>query len=83
MVLLSAGADDPRSQPDPETLLALEGYTLLRTDRNGWIEVITDGEMMWVEVESGKTCLIIYLKHSVLVRGLLWNFLRRFPFLDN
>jgi hypothetical protein len=29
----------------------MHGYTLLRTDRNGWIELSTDGEQMWVEVE--------------------------------
>jgi hypothetical protein len=46
-VLLSAG----QSQPDPETLQAVQGYTLLRSDRNGWIEIETDGEEMWVEVE--------------------------------
>jgi competence protein ComEC len=51
VVLLSTGADDPRSQPDTETLEAVDGYTLLRTDRNGWIQVNTDGERMWVEVE--------------------------------
>ena len=31
--------------------LALVGYTLLRTDQNGWIELATDGEQLWVEVE--------------------------------
>jgi hypothetical protein len=36
VVLFSTGADDPRCQPDPELLQAMEGYTLLRTDRNGW-----------------------------------------------
>jgi hypothetical protein len=29
----------------------VEGYTLLTTDRNGWIEITTGGEQMWVEVE--------------------------------
>jgi hypothetical protein len=43
VVLLSASAEDPRSQPDPEMLQAVAGYTLLRTDRNGWIET-ADGE---------------------------------------
>jgi beta-lactamase superfamily II metal-dependent hydrolase len=32
-------------------LQALEGITVLRTDLNGWIEIKTDGEKMWVEVE--------------------------------
>jgi predicted membrane metal-binding protein len=27
------------------------GINSLRTDRNGWIELSTDGEQMWVEVE--------------------------------
>jgi beta-lactamase superfamily II metal-dependent hydrolase len=38
--------------PSKETLEAVEGYTLLRTDQNGWIELSTDGEQMWVEVEG-------------------------------
>ena len=37
--------------PSPETLVALEGYTLLHTDQNGWIGIETDGEQMWVGVE--------------------------------
>jgi hypothetical protein len=31
---------------------SLTGITLLRTDRNGWIEVSTDGMGMGVEVEK-------------------------------
>jgi hypothetical protein len=34
-------------------LNAVKGYNLLRTDKNGWIEVTTDGEKMWVTVEKG------------------------------
>ncbi len=51
VALLSVAAGDRGGRPDPETLAALEGYTLLRTDMNGWIELSTDGEKMWVEVE--------------------------------
>ena len=51
VALLSVAAGDAEGRPDPETLKALEGYTLLRTDRNGWIKLSTDGERMWVEVE--------------------------------
>jgi hypothetical protein len=47
VVLLSAG----QSQPDAEMLEAVQGYSLLRTDRNGWIHLSTDGERMWLEVE--------------------------------
>ena len=51
VVLLSAALQDRRGLPDPETLEALQGYALLRTDRNGWIHISTDGKRMWVEVE--------------------------------
>lgn len=49
--LLSVDAGDWRGLPDPETLEALDGYNLLRTDLNGWIHLATDGERLWVEVE--------------------------------
>ena len=48
--LLSVAAGDPDGLSDPATLEALQGYNLLRTDRNGWIELSTDGNQMWVEV---------------------------------
>jgi len=51
VVLLSVAAGDREGRPSPEMLEALEGYTLLRTDRDGWIELSTDGQQMWVEVE--------------------------------
>jgi hypothetical protein len=44
-------ADDYQGRPDLALLEALEGRNLLRTDRNGWMEIITDGEQMWMEVE--------------------------------
>ncbi len=50
VVLLSAAADEVA--PDSEVQAALQGYNLLRTDRNGWIELATDGEQLWVEVEK-------------------------------
>ena len=37
--------------PDPEVIAALGSYPLLRTDRDGWIVLVTDGEQMWVDVE--------------------------------
>lgn len=51
VVLLSVSSGDRQSLPTLETLDAVQHYTLLRTDRNGWIELTTDGEQMWVEVE--------------------------------
>jgi hypothetical protein len=38
--------------PSDETLEACEGYTLVRTDQKGWIELSTDGEQMWVEAAT-------------------------------
>ena len=51
VVLLSVAAGDPEGLPSPETLDSIEGYNLLRTDRNGWIQLTTNGEHMWLEVE--------------------------------
>jgi len=50
-VLLSVAGRDGNGMPSKETLEAVESYTLLRTDQNGWIELSTDGEQMWVDVE--------------------------------
>lgn len=51
VILLSVAADDVEGLPSPETLKAAQGYTLLRTDQNGWIELTSDGRQMWVTVE--------------------------------
>ncbi len=37
--------------PGSETLGALAGYTVLRTDRSGWISFATDGVRLWAETE--------------------------------
>ncbi len=52
VVILSVAAGDPDGLPDQVVLNNLAGYTLLRTDRNGWISVATDGTSLWVEVEK-------------------------------
>ena len=52
VVILSVAAGDPDGLPDQSVLDSLAGATLLRTDRNGWIEISTDGLGMWVEVEK-------------------------------
>ncbi|MFH2102323.1 MAG: ComEC/Rec2 family competence protein [Chloroflexota bacterium] len=51
VIILSVAAGDAFGLPSEETLAAAEGYTLLRTDRNGWIDVATDGAQLWVQVE--------------------------------
>ena len=55
LVILDVVAGDPDGLPSQEVLDSLEGYSLLRTDRNGWITVTTDGETMQAEVERGET----------------------------
>jgi beta-lactamase superfamily II metal-dependent hydrolase len=37
--------------PDGSVLESVKDYELLRTDQNGWIEITSDGEQMWVNVE--------------------------------
>ena len=54
LALLSVAAGDKTGLPSPETITALDGYNLLRTDQNGWIEISTDGSQMWVQVEHNR-----------------------------
>jgi competence protein ComEC len=51
VALLSVAPADRDGLPSPETLESLQDYQLLRTDVNGWIEITTNGEQMWVQVE--------------------------------
>ena len=50
-VLLSVALNDREGRPDEALLQALAGTTLLRTDQSGWIQLRTDGQQLWVEVE--------------------------------
>jgi competence protein ComEC len=52
VALISVEAGNSRGLPSPEVLEVLEGTTILRTDRNGWIELATDGIQLWVQVEK-------------------------------
>ncbi|MBM4426034.1 MAG: DUF4131 domain-containing protein [Chloroflexi bacterium] len=55
LVVLSVGAGDPNGLPAQEVLDSLGGgYSLLRTDRSGWIDVSSDGVEMRVSVERGE-----------------------------
>ena len=51
LVILSVAADNFNGLPNQETLDALGGLPLLRTDVNGWIELSSDGQSVSVEVE--------------------------------
>ena len=54
LAIISVGADNTFGHPAPETLAALEDrdVTVFRTDRNGTVEVITDGQKYWVKTEK-------------------------------
>ena len=51
LVVISAGEDNRFGHPAPEVLerYAKHGVTVLRTDEQGTVEFITDGERLWVE----------------------------------
>ncbi len=51
IVELSVDAADQNGMPDSSVLESVKDYELLRTDQNGWIEITTSGEQMWVNVE--------------------------------
>jgi beta-lactamase superfamily II metal-dependent hydrolase len=50
LVVLYAGNE--LTWPEPGIIEALQGRNVLRTDRNRWVHVSTDGEQMWVDVEK-------------------------------
>jgi len=52
LVLFSVAADDRDGRSDRETIDALEGYSPLRNDQHGWIQIVTDGNQMWMEFEK-------------------------------
>lgn len=57
LVILSVSADNILGMPDPETLDAVGSRALLRTDANGWIEIVSDSQSIWVEVERGEATI--------------------------
>lgn len=52
VALISVDALNRGGLPDEETLLALGGTTVLRTDLNGSVELVTDGAQLWVYAEK-------------------------------
>jgi competence protein ComEC len=51
VAILSVAAGDSDGLPAQSVLDSLAGITLLRTDRDGWITLSTDGIGLWVEVQ--------------------------------
>ncbi len=54
LVVLSVAAGDPNGLPSESVLESFDGFSVLRTDRSGWISVITDGDQLRVEVERSE-----------------------------
>ena len=54
LVILNVAAGDENGMPDGEVLESVKDYSLLRTDQNGWVEITTNGEQMWVNVERNQ-----------------------------
>ncbi len=52
LILLSVEAGDPDGLPDQALLDLLAEKILLRTDQNGWVDVSTNGDQMWIMVEK-------------------------------
>lgn len=50
LVIISVG-ENTFGHPAPETLAKLSSLTILHTDEEGTIEVVTDGERYWVVTE--------------------------------
>jgi competence protein ComEC len=53
IAVISAGEDNEYGHPAPETLAALTGRTILRTDRDGDVEIVTDGRTLRVRTDAG------------------------------
>lgn len=51
LLLLSVGLEDNRGLPDRGLLDRLGGYSLLRTDQNGSISLMSDGKKFWIRVD--------------------------------
>jgi len=51
LVVLSVDAADQNGMPDGAVLDEVKSFSLLRTDEKGWIEITSDGNQMWVNVE--------------------------------
>ena len=55
LVVISVGADNRFGHPSPQVLERLEDLIeegcILRTDERGAIEVVTDGEGVWINTD--------------------------------
>jgi len=49
VAVISVGADNRFGHPAREVLKRLEGIRVLRTDRDGTVEIVSDGRVMWLK----------------------------------
>jgi competence protein ComEC len=60
VAVISVGADNPFGHPSPEVverlIERLGEDNIYRTDEDGTIEFITDGEQLWVQTDSREVC---------------------------
>ena len=49
VAVISVGADNRFGHPAREVLKHLEGIRVLRTDRDGTVEIVSDGRVMWLK----------------------------------
>jgi competence protein ComEC len=52
VAVISVGADNPFGHPSPEVVSRLSSTHLYRTDRQGTVELITDGKRLWMKTEK-------------------------------
>jgi competence protein ComEC len=51
VAVISVGADNTFGHPSPDVVSRLSSTHLYRTDRQGTVELITDGKRLWVKTE--------------------------------
>jgi competence protein ComEC len=51
VAVISVGADNKFGHPSPEVLARLAGVPVYRTDQRGTVEMVSDGERLWVRME--------------------------------
>ena len=48
VAILSVAASDPDGLPSADVISSFKDYNLIRTDQNGWIDLASNGEQLWI-----------------------------------